>query len=165
MALIALLLIVEGLSTGLWIAKLVPMLSAFDAPVLTLMIVRGLVGAMQLAGGVFLLGHRPAAAMLSRWALIASATLTTLEIGARMAPGNLGPGLRWPLVGAYWCYAIGAGLYLRGIGDRMVSRVQVEKNWEVQGEKDREVRREGPGSTGDEGPGRTSDAEPGSTPS
>jgi hypothetical protein len=115
--LIALLLIVEGVSTGLWIARLVPRLSAFDALVVVLMVVRGLIGAMQLAGGVFLMGRRPAAVTLSQWALIASATLTTFEIGERMAPSNLVPTLRWPLVGAYWIYAIGAARYLRRVGD------------------------------------------------
>ena len=114
MILIALLLMLEGLSTGLWIAKFVPRLSGQDAVVVVLMAIRGLVGAMQLTGGVFLIGRRPAAATLSQWALIASATLTTFEIGERMAPNNLVPSLRWPLVCAYWAYAIGAGMYLRG---------------------------------------------------
>ena len=113
MILLALLLIVEGVSTGLWIAKLVPRLSTYDTLAIALMVVRGLVGAMQLAGGVFLMGRRPAAVTLSQWALIASATLTTFEIGERIAPTSLVPGLRWPLVGAYWVYALGAGIYLR----------------------------------------------------
>jgi hypothetical protein len=147
MTLIALLLVVEGLSTGLWIARLVPRLSAFDALVVALMVARGLVGAMQLTGGVFLMGRRPAAVPLSQWALIASAALTTLEIGARMAPANVVPGFRWPLVGAYWVYAIGAVLYLRRIGG-----VQVDKSREVQVERSQEVREVEPGSSGEQGP-------------
>lgn len=127
MILIALLLIVEGLSTGLWIARVVPMLSVLGALVIGLMLARGLIGAMQLAGGVFLLGRRPAAVTLSQWALIGSATLTTFEIGERLVPTNLVPSLRWPLVGAYWVYALGASVYLRsweareilGVGGRV----------------------------------------------
>jgi hypothetical protein len=119
MTLLALLLIVEGLSTGLWIARLVPRLSGQDAVVVGLLAIRGLVGAMQLAGGVFLMGRREAAVTLSQWALIASATLTTFEIGERMAPTHLVPSLRWPLVCAYWVYALSAGMYLRSrVADR-----------------------------------------------
>jgi hypothetical protein len=159
MILIALLLVVEGLSTGLWIARLVPRLSGFDAFVVVLMVMRGLVGAMQLTGGVFLLGRRAAAVTLSRWALIASAILTTLEIGERLAPSGLVPSLRWPLVGAYWIYALGAVAYLgrdwevqgeknREVQEKKNQEVQEEKNREVQEEKNREVRIDEPGSTG-----------------
>jgi len=112
MTLIAVLLTAEGLSTGLWIAKLVPRLGGYDRIVVALLVLRGLVGGLQLAGAACLVGRRPAGVRLSRWALLASAALTTLEIGARLAPGYVAPGLRWPLVAAYWIYAVGAASYL-----------------------------------------------------
>src|SRR5262245_17673538 len=113
MALIALLLIIEGLSTGLWIAKVVPILDSFGLTAIVLVVLRALIGAMQLMGGVFILGGRRTAVGLSQTALFVSASLTTLEIGARLTPNNLIPSLRWPLVAGYWVYAAGAAAYLQ----------------------------------------------------
>ena len=44
--------------------------------------------------------------MLARVVLVASAVLTTFEIGLRWAPTSLFPSYRWPAVGLYWLYAL-----------------------------------------------------------
>jgi len=134
MVLIALLLIVEGLSTGLWVARVVTAEGAFGPTATVLMVLRGLVGAVQLTGGVFLLAGRRASMRLSQFALIASALLTTLEIGLRLTPNNLVPSLRWPLVAAYWIYAVGAAGYLAPKPE-----VRVNKSWKVRGDKNEKV--------------------------
>jgi hypothetical protein len=141
MVLIALLLIVEGLSTGLWIARVVPMLGGFGLAALLLAVLRCFVGAMQLVGGIFLIGGRRSAVSLSRTALIASAIVTTFEIGERITPNNLMPGLRWPLVIAYWIYALLASAFLRNreIQVDRSSEVQVATTPEVQEEENAEA--------------------------
>src|SRR5262245_5191114 len=142
MLLIALLLIVEGLSTGVWIARAVPVLDSFGLAALLLAVLRIFIGAMQLVGGVFLIGGRPSAFTLSRTALIASAVVTTFEIGARITPTNLVPDWRWPLVIAYWIYAAGAAAYLgyeQRRGEKKTSEVVEDKGSEVVEDKGREV--------------------------
>jgi hypothetical protein len=112
MLLIAFLLVVEGLTTGWWLARILPSLQGYDRAALILVAARAVIGGMQLAGGFFLVSRRLAAATLARVALLASAMLTTFEIGARMAPTDLDPTFRWPLVIAYWIYALAAAIYI-----------------------------------------------------
>src|SRR3954452_23992609 len=111
MVLIGLLLIVEGLSTGLWIARILQMLSALGWLVILLAVLRGLTGGVQLMGGMSLFTVRPSV-RLSQISLVASAALTTLEIGVRLTPNNLDPTWRWPLVVLYWAYALGASAWI-----------------------------------------------------
>jgi hypothetical protein len=112
MPLISFLLVVEGLTTGWWLARILPSIQGYDRAALILVAARTVIGGMQLAGGFFLLGRRLAAGTLARFALLASAMLTTFEIGGRMAPTDLDPTFRWPLVIAYWVYAFGASIYI-----------------------------------------------------
>jgi hypothetical protein len=115
---IAILLIGEGLLTGTWIAGRLPALAAYPLVVIGLVLVRGLVGAWQFAGGYLLLlrrGH-PAGAVLAAWSLIASAALLTIELGAQLSPSSLFPSYRWPVLGAYWAYAIAAWWWIRRRG-------------------------------------------------
>jgi hypothetical protein len=112
MTLIAFLLVIEGLSTGWWLARILPSIQGYDRAAMILVAARVAIGSMQLMGGVFLMSRRLAAATLARFALLASAMLTTFEIGARMVPTNLDPTFRWPLVLAYWVYALTASIYI-----------------------------------------------------
>lgn len=112
MLLISFLLVAEGLTTGWWLARIFPSIQGYDRAALILVAARTLIGSMQLMGGFFLMGRRLAAATLARFALLASAMLTTFEIGARMAPTDLDPTFRWPLVIAYWIYAFAAAIYI-----------------------------------------------------
>lgn len=112
MILIAFLLVVEGVATGVWLARILPSIQGYDRPALILVAARVVIGGMQLMSGFFLTSRGPATATLARFALLASAMLTTFEIGARLAPSNLDPTFRWPLVIAYWIYALGASIYI-----------------------------------------------------
>ena len=103
--LIALLLIAEGASSGYWITTLVPRFGGFDAIVDVVLALRALVAAAQVAGGIALRARRPVATPLAQSALIASAVLMVFEVGARIAPSNLTPSLRVPVVAAYAIYA------------------------------------------------------------
>jgi hypothetical protein len=115
---IAILLIGESLLTGTWIAGRVSVLAAYPLVVVGLVLLRGLVGAWQFAGGYVLLVRRahPAGAELAAWSLIASAALLTIEIGAGLSPSSLFPSYRWPVIGAYWAYAIAAWSWIRRRG-------------------------------------------------
>ena len=102
----AFLLIAEGLLEALWLANVVPVIAAHGPLTVVLLIARGLVAAALLMSGWQILGSRLPAAAIARGALIASAVLITLEIGMRLSPSNLDPTFRWPVVVAYWGYAI-----------------------------------------------------------
>jgi hypothetical protein len=136
MILIGLLLLVEGLSTALWIARIVPMLPALGAVVIVLGALRGLTGAMQTMGGASLLMGRRDTIKLCQLALIASALLTTLEIGARLSPNDLDPTWRWWLTSMYWIYALAAIAWLGRHGD---GQVRGDKNQEVKDPDDRRL--------------------------
>jgi len=110
--LLGLLLVAEGVSTAVWLAQLLPTLGWRDRSSVALMAARAVVGAMQLTSGWWVSTRRPPGAVLARWALVLSAVLTTFEFGARLTPTDLDPTYRWPLVWAYWVYALGAGWYL-----------------------------------------------------
>jgi hypothetical protein len=43
--------------------------------------------------------------MFTRWSLLASALVLTLELGAGLSPTSVFPAFRWPMVAAYWAYA------------------------------------------------------------
>jgi hypothetical protein len=108
----AFLLVIDALLTGVWLANLLPVLAAYDLLVFALLIARGFTAAALFTGGWLLLGDRPAAAAIARGALLVSAMLLTIEIGFRLAPSNLDPTFRWPLVVLYWLYALAVRWYL-----------------------------------------------------
>ena len=106
------LLIFEGLYSAVRIAELVPTLMVYDGVTLTLLAVRAVVSGVECAAGWWLRAGRPVGRPLARWALLASALLLTVEIGARLAPSDLDPAFRWPFVAAYWAYALVAVAWL-----------------------------------------------------
>jgi hypothetical protein len=110
---VALLLIAEGVWTLMWLTQLLSSLGWRDKSSVALILARGVVGAMQLTTGWGLAGKRPSALPLARWVLLVSAVLFTVEIGWRLTPTDLDPTYRWPLVVAYWVYALVAFLFLR----------------------------------------------------
>jgi hypothetical protein len=112
---IAILLIGESLLTGTWIAARLPVLAAYPITVVGLVVLRGLVGAWQFAGGYALIVRRghPAGVEIAAWSLIASAVLLTIELGAGLSPSSLFPSYRWPVIGAYWAYAVAAWWWIR----------------------------------------------------
>jgi hypothetical protein len=114
--LVAYLLIAEGLLGALWLANLVPVIAAHGPVTIALIVARGLVAAAQLMSGWLLIRRRPPGAPIARGALLASAALVILEIGLRLAPSNLDPTFRWPVVAAYGAYAMALRWSLRPEG-------------------------------------------------
>jgi hypothetical protein len=128
MWLLGFLFLLEAALTGLWITRLLPSLGVYDATADVLIASRALVGAVELMTWWLIHGRRPTAVPLARVVLVASAVLTTLEIGWRIAPSNMDPAWRWPYVTAYWIYAAGWLLFLwwrarGGRGGRPASQI------------------------------------------
>src|SRR5262245_15033446 len=115
MRILALLLIAEGVWTLVWLTQLLSSLGWRDKSSVALILVRGIVGAMQLSTGWGLANRRPSALSLARWVLFFSAGLLTVEVGWRMTPTDLDPTYRWPVVIAYWLYAGAAVWFLRRV--------------------------------------------------
>lgn len=100
-------LLVEGLSSALRVAGLMSALAGHGAVAVVVVLLRLPVGMMQFTGGWLLAAARPPGDTVARIAFLTSAVLTTLETGFRLAPTNADPTYRWPIVGAYWIYALG----------------------------------------------------------
>lgn len=105
---LALLLTAEGVWTLVWLTQLLSSLGWRDKSSVALILARGVVGAVQLSTGWGLASRRPSALALARWVLLVSAVLFTVETGWQVTPTDLDPTFRWPLVGMYWVYALGA---------------------------------------------------------
>lgn len=103
---VASLLVLEGLSTGVATVTRLPSALIYPAATLVMLGLRALVGVVQFAGGWMLLRGQPPGVFFSRIALLSSAALLTLELGFDLAPGSLFHSWRWPVVIAYWVYAV-----------------------------------------------------------
>lgn len=112
-AVVALALVAEGLLTALWVAGRLPTLVIYSPLTILIIGVRAIVGALQFASGWMLIRRVPPAAIFAKAALIASATLLTIELGAEITPTNLFPSYRWPVIGVYWVYVGVASWVLR----------------------------------------------------
>lgn len=111
--LLAFLLIAESLFGVLRVAGLLPLLPGHDAIAIALILARGLLGALQFAGGWMLATRRPQGFALARWAFLGGAILTPFDVGLGLAPTSIYAWLRWQVTAAYVAYAIGAYLFLR----------------------------------------------------
>ncbi len=81
-------------------------LAAAGLPVIAMVGLRGLSGALEATGGWLLLQQNPAAHAIARSGVLLAAIYATLGIGARLAPTNLDPAFRMPVVFGYWAYAL-----------------------------------------------------------
>ena len=109
---VASLLLLEGLSTGVTTVTRLPSLALYPALTMAILAARAVVGVMQFAGGWMLLRGQLPGAFFGRVALLASAALITLELGFDLAPTSLFHTYHWPVVIAYWAYALLAVLVL-----------------------------------------------------
>jgi len=110
--LVSVLLLVESLSNALYLAGLIGVLAGYDPIAVTLILARGLTGALQFAGGWTLAIRRPAGKTLARLALLVAAALTTLDVGFNLAPTSVYAWWRLEVVGLYWVYALAGTWYL-----------------------------------------------------
>jgi hypothetical protein len=102
---LAFLLIAEAMFAGLRLAGLVPQLAAYDAVAVALILARGLLGALQFAGGWMIASRRAQGLVLGQWAFIGGALLTLLDVGLNLAPTDVYPWYRWHVTVAYGLYA------------------------------------------------------------
>jgi len=108
------LLIVEAAIAALSTLQSLPALPGYDPVAVALILARAAVGALQLSSGYLLVEKRLAGPALGQAALLASAIVTTLTVGYRLAPSDVYYWIRWQFVAGYWVYAVGGIWFLRG---------------------------------------------------
>ena len=106
---------------GLYIADLLGQLQIYDSIAIALIVARGLLGAVQFAGGWLIATHRPAGPLLAQWGLAGGALVTLLGVGFGLAPTSIYHWLRWQATGAYVAYAVGGIVLLRRYGTRQLT--------------------------------------------
>jgi uncharacterized membrane protein (DUF2068 family) len=110
---IALLLGIEALVGLQGLARFVEIAAAYDATVWLMAALRGVVTVLQGTAAWTLWRAAPPGPLFARVAVVSSAVVLTLEIGAHLAPSSLPPGTRGPVIVAYWVYAAVVLLVLR----------------------------------------------------
>ena len=113
---LTLLLALEALNALLWASRIVSAAAAYDAVVLVMVALRVAVAALQLVSARLLSTRALPGVTLSRLAVILSAGLLVLELGVRLSPSSVLPGLRLPIVVGYALYAAAAVVALNRIG-------------------------------------------------
>jgi hypothetical protein len=102
------LLLLEALSTALWIAGLFRGIAAREPATIALIVLRAGVATVQLVSFMLLLRESPAGRRVAAVSLLASAVLIVPEIGLRLVPTNSEPTFRWWFVAGYCGYAAAA---------------------------------------------------------
>jgi hypothetical protein len=110
---LALVLGFEALLGLQGLARFVEIAAAYDATVWLMAALRAVVTVLQGTAGWTLWRTMPPGPLFARVAIVSSAVVLTLEIGAHLAPSSLSPGTRGPVIVAYWLYATVALLVLR----------------------------------------------------
>ena len=100
------LLFIDALSAALGVASALPGLFAHGAPALAAIALRGATGALEATAAWLLLGDRLSGVPIARLAVVLAAVYATLGVGLRLAPTNLDPAARMPVVAGYWAYAL-----------------------------------------------------------
>lgn len=113
---VAVLLVVEAATSAMWIARMVPRLDIYGPLVGAFVVLRALAATLQGTAGVMIFAGRPAAVLFGQRGLLLSAVLLTFELGAGVTPTSVFPTWRWPLVAAYWGYALVAVWVLEASG-------------------------------------------------
>lgn len=87
------------------LAGFLPVAAAYDSSVWAMTALRAAVTLGQGMSAVLLSRRAAPARTLGRTVALLSAVVLTLEIGLRLAPSSLPPGVRSPVLVAYWSYA------------------------------------------------------------
>ncbi len=109
---VAFLLIAEAMFGALRLSSLVGQMGIYDSLAVTIILGRGLLGALQFTGGWLLASNRPAGPAIARWALLAGAAITVLDVGLRLAPTTVYYWYRWQVTAVYAVYALSAAWWL-----------------------------------------------------
>ena len=116
--LVAFGLIAESMFGALRMATLISKLGTYDSVAVTLILLRGLLGALQFAGGWLLASRRLQGFVLSQWAFAAAAILTPFDVGMGLAPTDVYRWLRWQVTIGYEVYALVAIVVIRSASRR-----------------------------------------------
>ena len=111
--LLASFLIAESLFGGLRVAGLLSTLGGHDVIAVVLILLRGLLGALQFIAGWLLATRRPQGFALAQGAFLAAAILTPFDVGLGLAPTSVYPWYRWHVTAAYGVFALAAARFLR----------------------------------------------------
>lgn len=110
------MLAAEAANAILWLGGIFAAAAVHDPLVLVLAWVRAIVAALQMWSSGMLIRRAPAGVSFARLSFLLSAALLVVEIGFRLSPSSLQPGLHVPIVVAYAVYAVTCVGLLRQIG-------------------------------------------------
>ncbi len=99
------LLGLEALAGLQGLTRFISIAAAYDATVWLMTALRAIVTVLQGTAAWTLWQALPPGSLFARVAVVSSAVVLTLEIGARLAPSSLPPGTRGPVIVGYWIYA------------------------------------------------------------
>jgi len=103
---LAALLLFESLGAALYLSRLISALPGHDALVVVLILLRGVIGALQFTAGWMLAARRPPGVVLAQWAVVSSAVWVLLAVGFNLAPTAIYPWWRSQAASAYGLYAV-----------------------------------------------------------
>jgi hypothetical protein len=115
---VAAFLFLESLAGVFYVSRLVSALPGHDAPVIGLIVLRGVVSALQFAGAWMLFARRPPGVPIARAALLGSLVWTLLAVGFNLAPTGVYPWWRWQFSAVYVLYVAAALGALRRVSSR-----------------------------------------------
>jgi hypothetical protein len=115
--LVAIFFVLDAADTAVWLAGVIPGMATISATAFGLVAVRGLVGSVEVIAAWLLVRRAAAARPLSIVALIGAASVTTLVVGLGLAPSDVPPGARGPVVAVYWVIAAAAIYYSASAAD------------------------------------------------
>lgn len=104
--LIALVFVLDAADAAVWLAEVVPRLSGLPLLTVGVVVLRALVGSVEVVSIGLLWGNRPSATAMASTGLIGAALVTTLIVGLGLAPSDIPPAARTPAVIVYWVVAI-----------------------------------------------------------
>ena len=102
---LAILLVLEVVNAMLWSSRIVSAAATYDAVVLLMVLIRVAVSALQAISAWMLVERAPPALTFATYGFLLSAVLIVFELGFRLSPSNVTPGLRTPVIVAYILYA------------------------------------------------------------
>jgi len=117
---IAFLLIAESLVGALNFTQLIAQIGIYAPVTIGLILLRMMVNALLFVGGWTLANRRPQGPALARYALLASAAVTILDVGLNLAPTMVYPWWRWQVTGGYVIYAVLCIWVLKSIDYRSI---------------------------------------------
>lgn len=98
------------------VAGLLPALGIYAPVTIVMIVLRGLLCALQFAGGWFLAERRPQGLQLAVGAYVGGLVLTPLDVGLGLAPSPVYAFFRWQATAVYCTYAVAALIILARSG-------------------------------------------------